>query len=223
MCGPSSNLKAINNKIQDFSDSVTSEAKTVFGDASDVFNNLKGSLQKIVNAGVDQQGFSAAEKSARDAEIINSGSTMARNLRGAAASGVASIGGGNTVAPAGSTQQTILDANTKAAQETAEGLNKNTQENFATGRENYFNAVGAEEKLPDVFNPVTSFNKSAQEGEDQAQKSQQSIDTANNWWQPLITGAVGSAVGAFTGGVGKGLATKALGGWGTSADDSDKG
>ncbi len=133
---------------------------------------------------------------------------MARNLKGAAASSVASIGGGNVSAPAGSTEQAVLDANSKAALSTSESINKIAQENYATGRENYWQAVGNEEKLPGVFDVATNFNKNAADAQDRAMKSQQNIDTMSNWWKTDLMNLGMGAVGAVTGGL-----TKSLGNW----------
>lgn len=205
MCGPSDKLKAINTQIQDFSKQVTQEAGTVFGDANTVFNNMIGGLQQIVQGGPSQEGFSAAEKANRTAAAVNAGATEARNLKGAAATGVAAIGGGNTVMPAGSTAATVMAANQKAAGDTAQAQSDIENEDYTKGNENWKFATQAEQNLPNVFNSTSAFNKDAQAGQEQAQKSQQSIDTASNWWQPMITSAIGAGVGAFTGGLGGGI------------------
>lgn len=212
MCGPSSALKAINSQIQDFSKQVTSEATTVFGDANTVFNNMIGGLQQQVQGGPSQEGFSAAELSARNAAAVNAGAAEARNLKGAAASGTAAIGGGNTVNPSGSTQATTLGAEQKAASDTAGAENEIVNEDYAQGNKNYEFATQAEQNLPNVFNGVTAFNKEAGDEQQTAQKSQQSIDTANNWWKPLVSSAIGAGVGALTGGLGGGLAKNLVGG-----------
>ena len=201
MCGPSAGAKAINTQIQNFSKQVTSEAGTVFGDASSVFNNLIGGLQKIVNGGPSQQGFSQDEINARNASVVNNGATEARNLKGAAASGVAAIGGGNTVTPSGGNEATVMNAEQRAASDTATAENDVTQQNYEQGNKNYENAVSAEEKLPETLSVANGFNQTADSSQQDALKSQTSIDTASNWWQPLLMKGVTAGLGYATGGL----------------------
>jgi hypothetical protein len=186
MCGPSSQMKAINQNIQQFSNQMTSEAGQIFGDSSTVFNNIMGAMQGIVNGGPGQQGFSAAEDSAMNASAVNAGAAEARNLKSAAASGVGAIGGGNVVAPAGSTQAAVTNAETQAASDTANAENQIVQQNYATGRQNFFNAAGAEEQAPNVFGVANQANSAAGQEQKTAMTSQQNIDTQNNWWKSAL-------------------------------------
>lgn len=213
MCGPSSAMKAINRQVQDFSKQVTDQAGQIFGDANKVFNDVVGSLTSIVKGGPSQAGFSAAELSARNAAAVQAGATEARNLKGAAASSVGAIGGGNVVAPAGSTQAITLGADQKAAADTAAAVNQVQQENYERGNQDYWKGVQADEQSTDVFNPSTSANKEASDALDKAETSQQSIDTANNWWANDIMQLGSAAIGGFTGGLGGSMfkgATKAV-------------
>jgi hypothetical protein len=210
MCAPSSALKQINQSIQAFSNKVTDEAGTIFGDANSVFNDIKTAMSGIVSGGPSQTGWGQAEKNARDAAAVQLGATEARNLKSVASSATGAIGGGNTVNPAGSTQQVVMGAEQKAAADTASQLNQNLTEDYEQGNQNFFKAAAAEEQAPSVFSTSNSANEVAQAGQKQAQTSQQSIDTQNNWWQPLVekatVGALGSFTSAFTGGLGSNLA-----------------
>src|ERR1700688_2819020 len=89
---PTGAAKAINTKIQDFSNTLTSEAKTVFGAADTVFNDMSGKLNSIFQGGPSQMGWSANQVAATNASITNSAATAARDLKMA---GVAGAGGGN--------------------------------------------------------------------------------------------------------------------------------
>src|SRR6202166_1045512 len=89
---PTGAAKAINTKIQDFSNTLTSEAKTVFGAADTVFNDMSGKLNSIFQGGPSQMGWSANQVAATNASIVNGAATSARNLKAAA---VAAPGGGN--------------------------------------------------------------------------------------------------------------------------------
>lgn len=211
MCGPSSQMKQINQSIQAFGNKMTDEAGTIFGEANSVFNDIKNAMSSIVKGGPSQAGFSAAELSARNAAAVNAGATMARNLKGAAASAVGAIGGGNVVTPAGSTQAMVQSADQAAAAATASELNKIQSEDFATGRENFFKASSAELEAPKVLETANAANETAMAGQKQQLTSQQNLDTQSNWWQPLLEKGVMAGVSAFTGGIG-GAAGKAVGG-----------
>lgn len=220
MCGPSGALKNLNTTVQGFAKTMVGQAKTVFGTTNAIVQKLNASLDNIVNGGPSQMGFSESELSAKRAAAVEAGGAMARNLKGAAASSIAAIGGGNTVNPAGSTQATVLDATTSAASKTASDLNTIEQQGFERGNENYWNAVKGEEGLPSMYSTASTFNKDAMGALDQAQKSQQEMDTASNWWKPLLMQAGTAALGAATGGVGSaigGQAGKMITGFGNSA------
>jgi hypothetical protein len=211
MCGPSSGLKAINTQIQSFSNQVTSQASQIFQGASSVFNNIVGSLQGIVNGGPSQQGFSAGQLSAENAAAENAGATEARNLKGAAASSVGAIGGGNVATTSGATQDAVLSAEQKAASDTATAENQIQQADYAQGNENFWKAEQGEQGATQVFNPATTAAEAATGQQKTAFSSQQEMDNQSNWAMNDIMKLGTSAVSAFAGGLGGGAA-KMLGG-----------
>lgn len=227
MCGPSSALKSINNQIQQFSSKVTDEAGQIFQGASDVFNTIKNGMTGIVNSGPSQTGWSQAQQNAVDARTVQAGATEARNLKASAAAGVAAIGGGNVVTPAGGTQATVMAADQKAAADTAAQENENLIENYKQGNENWKTATGALENSTQVFNPATSANAEAGTAQKDAETSQQNIDTQSNWAMndvmKLSTAAIGAGVSAFTGGLGAGFAKDLMGSKNPGSNASEDG
>lgn len=181
MCGPSAGTKAINAQIQGFSKQLQAQAGTIFGDASSVFNNITNAMQGIVNGGPSQQGMSAAELSSRNAAAVNAGAAEARNLKAAAASSVGAIGGGNTVTSSGTTQAAVLNAQAKAASDTANMENEIQSENYGIGRENFFKAAGTEENAMSGFSQANQAGSVADEGNKTAFQSQQEMDQQSNW------------------------------------------
>jgi hypothetical protein len=91
------------------------------------------------------------------------------------------------------------------------------QENYAQGNKNYEEAVGQEMQLPNVFNPATTSETAAVGANSEALKAQQAVDTANNWWQPMVTAAIGGASSALTGGITGGMGAPKGGGGETIA------
>jgi len=226
MCGPSSALKAINTQIQSFTNQVTAEASTVFSGASSVFNTIVGALTNIVQGGPGQQGFSAGELSARNAAAVNAGAAENRNLKAAALSSAAAIGGGNVATPSGATEAIALGAEEKAASDTAGALNEIQSENYATGRDNFFKAERGLQEAPGVFATANQSNEVAGAQQKTAFSSQQEMDNQSNWAMNDIMKLGSAAISGFTGGMGAGF-MKGFGGggssgggsWSSSADD----
>jgi len=201
-------MKNLNNQIQAFAGNVANEASTIFGDASGIFNDLKSSLGAIVKGGPDQQGWGAAETNAVNTQIMEQAAANARNVKAAAGNAAAAIGGGNV--PTVSGLETAVDtaANLGVEQQKAQQLSQATVQNYETGRQNYFEAVKGEAALPNVFNTPNQANQVADTAYQNAEKSQQSVDSANNWWQPLVMAGIGAGASFLTGG----FSSKASGG-----------
>jgi hypothetical protein len=219
MCGPSGALKDLNNKVQSFAGTMLGEAKTVFGVTHGIVQKLQSKLDSVINGGPSQMGFSQSELNAKRAAAVEAGGTMARNVKGATASSIAAIGGGNTTAPAGSTEQMLLDANVAAASRTAGDLNTIEQQGFERGNENFWKATEGEERLPGMYQTAEGFNRDAMSGLETAQKSQQEMDTQSNWWKPLVMKAGMAGLGVITGGASTaigGTAGKMLGQFGNT-------
>jgi hypothetical protein len=193
-------LKAVNTQIQNLATNIQSEGSTIFGAANSVFNKITGALDGIIKGGPGQNGWSASENAARTAQTVQAGATEARNLKGAAASSVAAIGGGNTVAPSGSTQQIVQNADIQAASDTAAGLNQNQIANAEAGRAEFNSAISAEEQAPSVFNASTAANQTAIGANQSAFQSQQDMDNQSNWAMNDIMKLGSSALGGWSSG-----------------------
>ena len=201
MCGPSSAMTNLNNRIQAFSQQVSSEATQVFGTASTIVNNLLTSFQKVVAGGPSQQGMSAAEYNARQSQIIEQSAASARNAKAAVGNAVSAIGGGNVVSPSG--LETAVNLETANASEAAKStsLQKLTAQDYEIGRQNYEFAAQGEMKLPSLYDSASGFNTEAGAALTQAQKSQAQMDAANNWWQPVVMKGIGMGASFLTGGL----------------------
>jgi hypothetical protein len=175
---PTAAQKALNAQMQDFNNYVNSEAKTEGLDATTTFQNLMGPLQRIVQGGPSQAGWSQAQTNAYNSQAVQRGAAMARDLGAAAGTAASAEGGGNTPAMGGSGRAAVLDAQAKAEAATSAAVAQGTEQNYEEGRENFFNATGAETKLPGVFATSNEANKNGIESNTEAQRSQQALDTA---------------------------------------------
>lgn len=200
-CGPSSQMKQINQQVQSFATNQIDNAAQIFGDASQIFNTLNGAYSKIIAGGPSQEGWSAAESNAVNSQIIDQAAVSARNEKAAAGNAISAIGGGNTVSPSGLATAVTLSTNQAVEQAKAQQLENATIANYQAGNQNFWNASTREGQLPNVFNPATDAAKVAQGALSTAETSQAAIDKANAWWQPLALGAVSAGESFLTGGL----------------------
>jgi hypothetical protein len=200
MGAPSAQVTALNNQIQDFSKNMTSEAMTEFGGASTTFNNLMGPLQRIVQGGPSQAGWSQAQTNAFNTQAMQLGASKARDLGAAAGTGASAAGGGNTPAMGGAGRSAVLNAQAQAEAATSAEISRGTIASGEAGRENFFKAAGEEKELPGVYSTANEATKSAATEQLAAEKNQQQIDTAKNWWQPMVMKGVAAGLGVATGG-----------------------
>jgi hypothetical protein len=148
---------------------------------------------------------------------MNNAATSARNEKAAAGNALSAIGGGNAVSPSGLATGINLQTNqaveaTKSSQEEAA-----TVANYQQGTQNYFNAITGEIQAPSMFNAASSMDNAATSATSGAVKdlssaetSQQAIDKANSWWQPMAMGAAGVGLGMISGGLGGTMLTDTL-------------
>ena len=193
MCGPSTAFKNMANSVVNFAKTAQQQAGQVFGSASAVFNNLLGTLQNTVKGGPGQAGWGAAETNAVNAQIENNAAVSARNQKAAAGNAVSAIGGGNAVSPSG--LETAVNLSTNANVEAAKSQQQEeaTVANYQQGNQNYNTAVGEEMKLPSVFDSSTSATNAANSANETGMKAETDLSSAENWWQPMVMGALGDA------------------------------
>lgn len=190
--------------------SMAGEAKKVFGTIDSTVQKILGGVTNIISGGVNQMGFNQAELNAKRAVNTEATGAEARNLKAAALSSGAAVGGGNSSLPSGAAGQLALDASIRAAQDRAAGENQIVQQGYETGRDNFWKANQIAESAPGMYSTANAFNANAVDATKSAEASQQSIDTQKGWWKPLVmklgTGLLGAATGgvssAITGGVG---------------------
>jgi hypothetical protein len=201
MCGASSAQTASANQASALSTQMASQASTVFGASSQIFNSLNAAFSPIVAAGPSQQGFSAQEASNLNSEAITQTGTEYKNEKEALGNAQAAQGGGNVALPSGTTTAADEALAANAGNQTASELSQITQANYAQGNANYNAAVAGEEALPGVYNAATSAGSAATGSSANAGNQQNQVSQANNSWMSLVGGALGGVTGALTGGL----------------------
>jgi hypothetical protein len=214
-CGPSGDEKAAASAAQNFSKQLSSQATQVFGGASKVFQSLVNTFTPTVNAGPNQQGFSPAELSAMNSQVITGAGQAYKNERAALGNAEASVGGGNVTLPSGVNEANDANLAANAGNLTSSELNKVTQENYAVGRQDYDTAVKGLAGAPDVFNPATSAGNSAESGLQNSFEDQSKMTEQSDSWVNATIGALGGVAGTAIGGWEKNLGNQNHTGGGT--------
>src|SRR5271166_4238065 len=78
--GPSPQMEALNSQLQDFTKFMQGQAKTEGIDASSVFQKVMGPLSRILQGGPQQAGWSNSQVSSYNAQQVERGAAMARDL-----------------------------------------------------------------------------------------------------------------------------------------------
>ena len=192
--GPSRQMQALNQQVQQFSGYMTAQAKKEGISASSVFNNLMQPLQRIVQGGPQQAGWSNEQVSAYNADATNRAAAIARDRGG--------LGAGTSGNPGAS------DARQLAAQQAAEDARSNAiaageVKSADVGREEFNTAVGEETQLPGVFKIANQGAEAAGAEQQEAEKSQQNIDTQKRAasFTGVLSKGLSSAGGAILGGL----------------------
>ena len=209
--GPSAAQEQIANEQQQMMNQYLSESSQYFSSEMGVIGDIKSSVQPILAAGPNQQGFSNAEQSVLNSSAI---SDTAGQYRSAAvvSDENAAAGSGNTYAPSGGTKELNAAISSSGAQQTSSELNEIQQANYATGRSNYWNAEAA------------LGNTAGQLGSGAASLSNTSVNAGTAAFnsastiQQLNQQNIQSAIGA-----GMSLASMAMGGIGNMSSDSSGG
>jgi hypothetical protein len=191
--GPSRQMQALNQQVQSFSTFMTDQAKKEGLSASSVFQNLMAPLQRIVQGGPQQAGWSNEQVSNYNAGVTNQSAATARDL-----GGLGTVTGGP-----GASQAAVLAARQKAEDERAAGVASGTEKSFEAGRQEFNTAVGEEKQLPSVFGTANQGAEAAGAEQTRAETSQQNIDTEKKGasFSGVLGKGLSGAGGAILGGL----------------------
>ena len=201
-CGATPQQNQIEGSQQSFMAQAQQQASTVFSGSSQVFNGLMATFAPTVAAGPNQQGFSATEDANLKSQAVTQTGASFRNARQELGENLAASGGGNTALPSGVAANEETQLAEAGAGQTASQLGQIQEANYATGRQNYENAVQGELAAPGAFNAATTALGGANQSGEAAANTANQIATQNNSWVQGVTGALGAIGGSFaTGGL----------------------
>jgi len=201
-CGATQGQQNIANQQAAAYQTMQQQAQKEFGSSSTVFNDLLSTLAPTVAAGPNQEGFSPAEKSALQSSAITQTGQAYRNAKQAVGESMAAQGGGNVGDVTGGSNAAInLGVAQSAANQTSNELNEIDQQDYATGRQNYQNAVQGLAGAPSVFGTANNAGTVETDSGSAAAKTQDEIASQNNSWVGAVAGALGNIGGVATGGL----------------------
>lgn len=209
---------------KDFADALHNDYNTQFANQSAILGSLNKTLQPIVEAGIGQYGFTNAEDAAMRTQASAGTSATYNAAKRAAGQNMAAAGGGNEFLPTGAKAQTAAQIAQAAAQKESDQQLGITQAGYQQGRQNFANAVAAQQGVASQYNPlgyasgVTSANQSAYNMDE---KNNELNNAASPW--NAVGGILGGVAGSFLGPIGASIGSKigtsiaggATGGWGS--------
>jgi len=198
MCGPSTAQTNIQGSEQQFMNTLQQNYSTNFAEQQSILNHLNSVLAPILQAGPNQTGFSPEERAALNTQAINTTGAAAANARRAIATETAGRNDSGNLPQSGVDQALQERAASAAAGQLASEQLGITEADYATGRANFNQAVGAEEGVSSQFNPVgtgglaNEANKNAfgEATQIQQEQAQEEADIAGGITS-LATGALG--------------------------------
>lgn len=192
--GQEDNLKA----EAAFQKTITGEYAQTFGQNEALFNNLNTNLSQITSAGLSQQGYTPAQLAAINAQNVNDAAASNQKLQTAIGENAAGKSNATPGIESGIEQAERAAAATQVENTKNTNAAKITQQNYETGRQNYWTATEASEKLPQAIEGATSDSAGEVTGANNAVGTQANANaTANNAWLGIVGGVAGDAATAF--------------------------
>lgn len=200
MCGSTGQQNTIESGQQTLFNTMNTEAQSVFGQNSALYNQLLSSFEPILNAGPNQAGFSAPEKAALETQATSGVTGNYEKAATAAGEQTAGAGGGNEDIPSGQTASERGQIATEAAQQESGEQEQIEEADYAQGNEDYNAAVSGLMGAGNVFNPSEQLmSEEVGEGSATANTANQ-IAQENNSWMGAVGGLLGSAAGGWASG-----------------------
>lgn len=192
MCGASDEQKQVNQEQIQFMQQLSNQYSTEYAGNKAIMDNLTSSLTPIINAGINQQGYSPAELTALNSQATQQAGQAYQQEAQALNENIGAQGGGNVFMP--SAARTAITAGLGASAENNLSNQKLdiTKSNFATGRQNYTNAVGMLAGVPGAIEGANTNNAGAFINSGNAAANEaNSINAADNSWMGLVGGLAG--------------------------------
>ena len=197
MCGPSQSEKNLQSQEASFDATLQADYAQTFAANQQILQTLNASLKPIVEAGPNQQGFSAGELSSLNTEAIESNAQGVNQAEQAAAQRENAEGGGTTLLPSGVNAQINAEIGSAAESNLSSENLGITQANYAQGRQNWQTALAGEQgvaagEAPLGYAGATTASNTAAFNEANTINQQ-----SNQEFSDILGGVVGGVTGLF--------------------------
>lgn len=204
MCGPSGSEKSLASGEESFSTSLQGAFNTRLGQQSATLANLNRTLNPILAAGPNQEGFSAPEKAALNTQAINTTAGNYANAARAAGNRAAANNGSSSGLQTGGEQQIQGDIAAQGASQLSSEQEGITEADYATGRQEYNTALSGTESLAGLENP-DALGSLANNANSTAFGEEKDIEEQEGQKYAEIGGLVSGGLSALSGGLAGGL------------------
>jgi hypothetical protein len=191
LCGPSGQQQAIAAQQQQFYSTMQQDYSTMFAGQQNILTNLQNSWNPVLQAGINQYGYSAPETAALQSTATQGTATQYANASRALNEGIAARGGTSFI-PSGASQQMQQSVATAAANQQSNELLGIQQSGYAQGRQDYLAAAGALSGVAQLQNPLGYAGTANQSGSSAYQSAYQNQQMQNQMYSQ-IGGMIGGA------------------------------
>jgi hypothetical protein len=199
MCsGPSQEEKNLEAQQAAFTQTLQQDYAQTFAANQEILKTLNATLQPIVEAGPNQQGFSPEELSALNTQAIDTNAQGVQQAMEAAGRQENALGGGKSFLPSG------VNAQINAGIETAGEMNLSQEElgitgaNYATGRQNWQTALSGEQAVAAGQNPLGYASATTNSNATAFNEANTIQQQSNQVWSDILGGITGGILGGVS-------------------------
>lgn len=207
--GASAAQERLASSQADFYKTLQQDYGQQFANQGKILSSLQTAWQPILNAGINQFGFSPAETAALRSQATEGTAQTYQKASQALGQNIAAQGGGNVPIPSGASQQLQTELASAAAAQESSANNQITQAGYSQGRSNYLNAASSLGGVAGQYSPVGfagAANNSGTDAFGSATEVQKMNNAASPWG--TIGGILGGVAGSFLGPLGTSLGSK---------------
>jgi hypothetical protein len=201
--GPTDDQKSLSASQTAFYNTLTNDYNTQFANQANILKSLQTSLQPVVDAGVNQFGFSPGETQALNSQAIQGTAQQYKNAQKSLQNQQAAQGGGNMALPSGVAAQNKEALAAAGADQTSSQLLGIQQAGYDQGRQNYLSAISSLGGVASTYNPTSYAGATTSAGSAAASEANtiQQAQQASSPWN-TIGGILGGVAGSFLNPVG---------------------
>ena len=212
------------NSGQQFAQIVQQDFSQYFAGQANILSSLNNTLSPIIAAGPNQFGFSQGETNTLNSQAIQGTGQQYNNASRALAANQAAQGGGNIALPSGANAAQQAGLAAAEANQASSQLLGIQEQGYATGRQNFNNAVGQEGAVAGMYNPSSIAGQANTAGSN-AFSAATTVQKMNNEAQNQLWSTIGGIAGGIGGAIlgMPGIGAKLGSGIGSLASGGDSG